>query len=267
MTAAFTPAQRAALRELADLWPSRPFVLVGASAIECQRPMRRATADLDLTVAASMEEFPAGLDRLPGWRRHPLREHEWTGPGRVQIDIIPADNELLSRGSIEWPGGHRMNLTGLGHAFAHFIDVAVDDAVTVKVATLPVIALLKMVAYLDRPVERRHDLEDLAFLIEEVTAVDDERLWSAPVIEAQLPFEIAGAFVLGVDIGAFAGEADLAIVNEFATWAHANRFATTSEMARVAPPGWRKDEDGALARVEALAAGVRSSRGARMDEF
>jgi hypothetical protein len=44
------------------MWSSRPFVLVGASAIECQKPMRRATADLDLTVAASMDEFPAGLD-------------------------------------------------------------------------------------------------------------------------------------------------------------------------------------------------------------
>lgn len=256
MTGALSDTQGAALRQLASLWSTRPFVLVGASAIACQRPMQRLTADLDLTVAASMDEFPAGLDRLPGWTRHRTREHEWTGPGGVRIDLIPAGPDLVAQGHIDWPSGHRMSLTGLAHAFAHAMDLSVGDGASVKVAALPVIALLKMVAYLDRPAERRHDLEDLAFVIEEYLPPDDVRRWSDDMIEAQVPFEVASAFVLGTDIGSFAGQADRAVISKFVIEARANRFSTLTEMARVAPAGWRNDEDGALTRIEALAAGA-----------
>jgi predicted nucleotidyltransferase len=256
VTPPFTAAQREAIRQLAELWASRPFVLVGASAIECQRPMQRATEDLDLTVAASLSELPAGLDQLPGWARNRAREHEWTGPGGVRLDIIPAGPELLAQGWVEWPTGHRMNLTGLEHAFVHTTPVAVAEGVSVKVATLPVIALLKMVSYLDRPAERRHDLHDLGFLIEEHAAIDDERRWSDEIVAAQLTFEVAGAFILGQEIGKFAGDPDRALIADFATWVRGNRHSTLSELARLAPPSWRNDEDEALERIEALVAGA-----------
>ena len=194
MTSRFSEAQRAALREIARLWSARRFVLVGASAIQCQRPMRRTTADIDLSVAASIEEFPAGLDQLAGWTRHPRREHEWTGPGGVRIDVIPAGPELLARGHVDWPSG------------------------------LP---------------------------------ADDERRWSDEVVQAQVSFELASAFVLGHDLGRFAGDADRRVVGDFAATASSNRFSTLTEMAAAAPPGWRNDEDAALARIEALDAGVR----------
>ena len=256
MTGGLTEAQRAALRQLARLWSSRPFVLIGAMAIECQLPMRRVTADLDLTVAVSMAEFPAGVDQLAGWVRHPAREHGWTGPGDVRVNIIPVGPDLLARGWIEWASGHRMNVVGLAHAFDHSVDVNVGDQIRVKVASLPVLALLKMVSYLDRPAERRHDLEDLGFLLEEAISADDERRWSDEILAAQLAFEVTSAFILGQEIGRFSRDLERALVAEFVACARANRFATLSELARLAPRAWRKDEDTALALLEALAAGA-----------
>jgi hypothetical protein len=96
-----TRAQQRALEQLAALWSDRAFVLIGASALQLQLPFERATRDLDVTLAADLDEFPAGLDKLVGWKRHLSREHEWVGPGRVRVDVLPASPVLRAQGYVE----------------------------------------------------------------------------------------------------------------------------------------------------------------------
>ncbi len=44
----------------------------------------------------------------------------------------------------------------------------VDEGLSVPIAPVPVIAVLKMISYLDRPAERERDLRDLAHTSREV---------------------------------------------------------------------------------------------------
>ena len=60
------------------------IVLIGASALQVHLPLNRNTRDLDVTVAADLGEFTAGLDRLSGWRRHATRERD----GRVRARSV-----------------------------------------------------------------------------------------------------------------------------------------------------------------------------------
>lgn len=46
------------LRALIELWPEEQVVLVGAAALSCFLPLRRMTADLDLSVSLSVERHP-----------------------------------------------------------------------------------------------------------------------------------------------------------------------------------------------------------------
>lgn len=251
----FTAAQTRAIEALARLWgPDRQFVLVGASAIACHLEHARGTADLDVAVAVAEDELPLGMDKLPGWRRHPQREHEWHGPGDVRVDVVPAGPALTARGYFDWPSGHRMTLAGFEHAFVRKRDLELGAACTLAVADLAVIALLKVVAYLDRGVEREHDLTDLALIIDQYVAADDDRRWSDEVVELQVPYDLVGAFLLGRDLAGFVTARDRANLERFVGIARGDETAT--RLARLAPIGWGRSEAGVLERLSWLAAGV-----------
>lgn len=73
----FSVGQVEALRHLSQFWAAEQFILIGASALGCFLDMRwRGTADLDLTLAISLEEY---LDQalVPGWRRDQGMEQRW----------------------------------------------------------------------------------------------------------------------------------------------------------------------------------------------
>ncbi len=64
------PEQTDTLRQLSELWPDTPFVLIGANALALQIDLEwRPTNDLDFVVSVALEDYPAGLAALPGWRR------------------------------------------------------------------------------------------------------------------------------------------------------------------------------------------------------
>jgi hypothetical protein len=89
-----TPMQVAALRELDLILESRPHVIIGAQALGFYyEPLWRTTLDVDLVVAADLDEFPLGIDRRPGWRPGKY-EHEFWSPGGVKLDIVPASERL-----------------------------------------------------------------------------------------------------------------------------------------------------------------------------
>ena len=174
MRAPFSAAQARALEALVSLWTGKcEFVLVGASALHCHRPNARGTEDLDIALAVVQDELPLGLDGLDGWHRHPRNEHEWIGPDDVRLDVMPAGPTLTAQGYVDWQSGHRMNLAGFEHVFSHNRPIELRPGITIAVADLEVIALLKIVAYLDRGAEREHDLQGIAFVLEEY--IEDRR--------------------------------------------------------------------------------------------
>jgi len=77
----------AALRDVARLWTEERIVLIGASGLRCFLKVSwRTTEDLDLSVAATVEDATAALDSLPGWSQDPRFEHRWrTGAGLAVV--------------------------------------------------------------------------------------------------------------------------------------------------------------------------------------
>ena len=157
----FLPDEVEALRALVRTWPNSEMVILGAGALRCFMPMSwRTTEDLDLSVAASIEEATAALSLLPGWSSDPRQEQRWRTPAGIAVDIVPASTEALARRYVEWPrSGFRMSLLGMRLAFEHAVVLRIAADVEVRVAPIHVISVLKMIAYLDRPevrAKRRH---------------------------------------------------------------------------------------------------------------
>ena len=258
----FTPGQVAALRNLRELWPDTPFVLVGASALGCFLDFRwRATNDIDISVSIEVYELPAGLDRLPGWAADPRAEHRWLAPEDVKVDILPAGPKLRRAGTLRWPRtGNEMSLLGQRLAFEQARDVQVASDLCIRVAPVPVVSVLKMVAYQDQPQARTRDLEDLAHIFDGYVPAEDQRRYSDEVPEAGIEFEVISAYLLGRDIGALVNSEERAAVASFTAKVRDENdpHAAQARMANVAPVSWRRDPEALLARLDAFERGLSS---------
>lgn len=254
----FLPEQTETLRQLSELWRDTPFVLIGANALALQIDLEwRQTNDLDFVISVALEDYPAGLEALPGWQRRREGEHAWLSPTGVKVDVVPAGPGLLEAGSLTWPeSGYRMNLVGLRLAFDHHVRVAIDDGHSVDVATTPAIVVLKMVAFLDRP-EREDDLTDIAQVVERYLRPIDDRRWALPV-----DFDNASAFALGMDIAVLVNERERQAVAEFLTRANDenDRHRTHALLIRNGPWLWREHPEALFDRLAAFEKGMLGSR-------
>lgn len=211
---AILPAQATTLRRLAEIWSGRRFILIGATAVGCWMNMWwRATADIDVSVAWDLDEFPRGLSAHAGWSRG-QSEHRWHSPDGVKVDVLPAGDRLLESGSVVWANGAVMKLTGFRLAFEQAIPR--EDLVTglvVNVPPLHVLTLLKMASYLDRPLEREHDLDDLVHVLRDGIPLD-ARI-TEETLDAQVDFHVAGAFLLGSNLRRIVDARDRDVVDTF----------------------------------------------------
>jgi predicted nucleotidyltransferase len=257
----FTSHQIQALRVLSDLWGPNDVVLIGASALGCYIDMRwRKTNDLDLLLSVSIDEYTAGLGEIPGWTRHPKQEHEWSSPQGIRVDIIPGGPGLLEAGELVWPeSGFRMSLVGFRLVFEHAKPFRVDDTLTIRVAPMPVLAVLKMVSFADRPSERERDLEDLAYLLEGYLEEDEKRRYSPEIIERGLSFEETNAFLLGVDIAALVNSSERKVVTSFFARLQTEDDATAARMLRLGPDLWKMNPQMLIRQAKAFEQGFREN--------
>ena len=235
----FTPEQRATMLDLRRACSGRTIVLIGASALGCWLEMRwRRTNDLDLTVVADQGELREML-RARSWEPDSRHEQRWVSPHGVTVDLLPASAANLARGEILFSqSGRTMNLAGFDLAIKQNVLLELEEGAAVAVATVPVIVVLKMAAWLDRPSERDRDLEDIAHVFNEYLDPSDLRRWDESMLETNLDFEEQGAFVLGRElagiidghhrkvIASFVGKA---AVEESAHHAHFARHFRPSE--------------------------------------
>ena len=183
-------------------------------------------------------------------------------PGGVRIDIIPAGPTLLTAGEIVWPkSGFRMSLAGLRLAFENNEEFQLAEDLTICVARLSVIAVLKMLAYQEKPIERERDLPDLAYILEEFLT-DDPRRFDDVVFELGLAYEETSAFFLGKEIGHIVNEEELAKVSSSLAVLRDESHSTLaqSKMPISAPPSWQKDQKILLRKLDVFDQGLRLKR-------
>ena len=249
-----TTAQQDALRAVQEAYPDARMALIGASALALHLPMEwRTTADIDLVVAISIADLTE-LSQLPGWKRDPNRQQRWVAPNGVLVDLVPASAEALEKRELVWPNGHVMNLAGIPLAL-RATPVAFAGGVSVPVPSVPVIALLKMAAYLDRPSERDKDLEDLTHIWDSYPPAVDDRFFSEDIASRQLDEPRARAFILGAELRAIVDQQDAAIVERFL-----ERTAEGHGWARLlANSPWRFFEQNLQDRVDAFRDGFQTA--------
>ena len=256
----FTDHQIEALRALFTLWPNERMTVVGASALACYMEMKwRRTHDLDVAVLLAVEDASEDLANVSGWQRHPSKEHEWLTPDDVKVDIIPVAPKHLARGRIKWPKTDvEMSLVGFRLAFDHSEPTSIAPDVMVHVAPVPVITVLKMAAYLDRPSERQRDLEDLAYILEEYLQHDADDRYSKDIFELGLTYEETSSYVLGKKVGALINQTEKDLVLAFLAKLQdeGEPLSTQARMASLGPPGWHRDPDQLLQRIAAFKLGV-----------
>ena len=163
----------AVLADVGDSAPDCDFLIVGAMARDVLLhyghgvPITRATTDIDLGVAVG------SWDEFSKLREACLESDHFTSgkPGShrlihrsgVPIDLIPFGGVEREDGTIEWPEDNAvMGVLGYREARATAMQVLLPDKMPVATVCLPMLAILKLMAWSERHTYTpRKDASDL----------------------------------------------------------------------------------------------------------
>ncbi|RQR38773.1 nucleotidyltransferase [Burkholderia sp. Bp9143] len=196
------------------------FVVAGATArdillwhVHGIRPVR-ATRDVDVAVCAVSWPFHERLvDALVAtgqFVRAPKHQQKLlfdsgTQAFRTELDLVPFGPLETPPGEIAWPPGGDvvLNVLGFQEAVDTALAVSIGAGIAVPVASLPALALLKLLAWKDRRARQNSDAYDLLFLLTHFhDAGNRERIWDvAPDLLERHGFqpELAAAALLARD--------------------------------------------------------------------
>jgi predicted nucleotidyltransferase len=201
----------------------------------------RATRDVDFAVAvSSWEEFDRLKTQLIATGEFVASEnaHRLTfgeGFGAYPLDLVPFDG-VEQDGEIAWPpkGEFVMNVTGYTDAYNSALNVEIERGFHVKIVSLPAMAVLKILAWNDRPERDKHASDVLLILRNYYQAGQFDRLYAdaEDLLEAyEYDVDLAGAALLGRDARRDVAEETITQVRDvFANEKNFERF--TSQMMR-----------------------------------
>lgn len=197
-----------------------PFLLVGALArdmlLEHVRDMskERRTMDVDIGIlVGSWAEFSQFCDALTArdFERDPAMVHRFRSDQGVIIDVIPFGGLTDAQGFIAWPPDDNpvLSVIGFDDALQHCLQMEIVSDLFVNVASLPGLAMLKLLAWNGRCYDSAKDAQDLALLLRLHGEYSQDRLFDSELELMErhgFDMELAGAELLGLDIGAMAAE-------------------------------------------------------------
>lgn len=192
-----------------------PYFVIGATArdilVEHVHGLQttRATRDIDFAVAiSSWDEYDRLRARLTatgafilGANAHRLMFGN--AEGAYPLDLVPFDG-VENDGEIAWPptGEFVMNASGYGDAYASALDIEIEPGFLIKIVSLPAMAVLKVLAWNDRPERDKHASDVLLILRSYHQAGQFDRLYdeALDLLERyDYDIELAGAALLGLD--------------------------------------------------------------------
>lgn len=190
-----------------------PWLLVGALARDValmltgDRLPHRATRDVDVAVAVPNWNAYEGLVAhlcAAGYKRSRTHAHRLQAPGGSPVDLVPFGGIEEEPGKLVWPPRGERVLTTLGFeaALGSAVRVQLKEGPVVRIASLPMLAVLKLVAWSERKRETPRDAEDLALLLQGYGDTDDALLYDAHadlLDEADFDLRTASARMLGRD--------------------------------------------------------------------
>lgn len=197
--------------------------LIGASAIllALQRrtaaPLSRTTRDWDFAVAVeswqTFHDLAALLTAAGGGFHRVTEPHRFVHRLGGTLDVVPFGSLESPVGTIRWPDGSAMSTVGFAVLERHHEVHDLGQGLKLRVASLPALAGLKLLAYGDRRPAILRDIRDLHHLARSHAWDDGEGRIDA-VAETALHagvvgFGEVGAYVLGRAIAAAFASAPL----------------------------------------------------------
>jgi len=200
--------------EIANKHETRYF-LAGATAREVilrhvfGRPTGRRTLDVDFGIAVRdwdhFNTLKSSMEQA-GFAPHPHKIHRliYNSTPAVVVDLIPFGGVENADRTISWPPEEDivMRVTGFSDGLESAVPVRLEKNLVIPVVSLPVLLVLKLLAWVDRKHEKR-DAADIHTLLKEYgDAGNEDRLYGEElnVLEAEgYDFELAGASLIGHD--------------------------------------------------------------------
>jgi predicted nucleotidyltransferase len=246
--------QEEALRALIRVWGTDRVVLMGGAALAVLTGMPwRTTLDLDLVVVSEIAESDLALAALEGWERSRAQEHRWSFRGQVHGDILPVTEKALSDGELRWPRSAAvLSTVGLDLALRRATTVRLSDGTPLRVAPLPVLVVLKAVAFLDRPHDRARDLGDIAWIMHVYVPDEAERRFDPRFVTIDVQYDEGSAFLLGEAVREMA-ERHLPLLKRFLRCVEVSWLDT---LAALAPRAWDRSREGVLRQLRAFRRGM-----------
>ena len=207
----------ALIRDLQTAAPDADVMLVGAMARDVLLlhaygiELPRATTDVDIALAAGdWAAFHKLRDALLASGKFAARAkalHKLVYVNlNIAIDLIAFNGVEDANGNIIWPPDNAevMSLTGYREARASAITVRLPDDQRLMMTSLPMLAVLKIFAWIERHLsEPRKDARDLdAILGNYLKAGNDDRLYAEAAHLLESPtydYDLAGAWMCGRD--------------------------------------------------------------------
>jgi predicted nucleotidyltransferase len=190
---------------------ARDLILVNVHGL---RP-GRATRDIDFGIAVgSWDEFALLKDRLiatGGFAAHPRMAQrmifvEHAAGLSVPIDLIPFRGVESPDTKVAWPPSRDvvLNVAGFEEALASSVSIEIEEGLAVRVASVPGLMLLKLIAWMERGHQGNKDASDLYRLLTSYAdAGNTDRLYDREMdlLESYgFDIELAGAELLGRDV-------------------------------------------------------------------
>lgn len=202
------------------------FMMVGATARDVLMhhlydfPIERASWDMDFAVSVSSWEvfhqlktalLESGQFMESTNMPHRLDHFAQSGQ-RIPVDLVPFGGVEDDNSTIAWPPDMvvLMSVLGFQDVAVSAVQIRISDDQLVKIASLPGLAMTKLIAWLERGKENPKDASDLRYFLERYAdAGNADRLHAqATLLEAhEYDIEIAGAQLLGMDAAAISPDA------------------------------------------------------------
>lgn len=174
-------------------------------------PVHRATNDIDFgIILESWDEFTKlrdGLIATSKFQSHQTMRQRLVHQSGLLIDLVPFGGLEEVSGQIVWPPDFSivMSTAGFREAYDNSVEVRIADDLTVRVASLAGLALMKIVAWDERRFER--DAHDLGLIMRHyLDAGNQDRVFSEQgdyfdLLNEEFDYEKASARILGRDVG------------------------------------------------------------------
>ncbi len=174
----------------------------------------RATRDVDFGIAvenwSQFEMIKRALIESNECEASSTNTHRllWRPDGIAEgtpVDIIPFDGVASGQKTIAWPprGDVVMNVAGFEEAFDSSVQMRIEADLVVRVASIPGLAVLKLIAWKDRRHENNKDAADLhRLLVAYADAGNLDRIYReelALLEDVEYDMELAGSELLGRD--------------------------------------------------------------------